>query len=352
MITRPAALSQPANWQQELAAAIRDPGTLLDYLGLDRALLPAARRAAERFPLLVPVPYADRIRPGDPDDPLLRQVLPLGAELRDPEGYVADPVGDLAASAGPGVLTKYAGRTLLIASGSCAVHCRYCFRREFPYDDQRAAEAGWERALATIRADGDCHEVVLSGGDPLVLGERRLTQLSDGLAEIPQVRRLRIHTRLPVVLPSRVNEALLEWLGGLGRPVIVVLHVNHPREVDGSVEVALARLRDAGATLLNQAVLLNGVNDEATTLVELSERLFEAGVLPYYLHLLDPVKGASHFDVSEERGVTLMGELASRLPGYLVPRLVREKPGARYKLPVSHATPIVTQVAEGAPAAL
>lgn len=352
MITRAAVSSQPAGWRQQLASAIRDPAELLRVLGLDPALLPAARRAAARFPLLVPRAFAARMRQGDPDDPLLRQVLPLGDELEPRPGDAADPVGDLAAAVAPGVLAKYEGRVLLIAGGACAVNCRYCFRREFPYAGHHAATNGWREALAAIRRDPGCREVILSGGDPLVLGERRLATLSGALRPIRHVRRLRIHTRVPVVLPARVDEALLAWLGDLHLPTVLVLHANHPAEIDAAVRAALRRLRAAGVTLLNQSVLLRGVNDDATTLCELSERLFDAGVLPYYLHLLDPVRGAGHFDVPPARAVALVEAAAAALPGYLVPRLVREQPGAPGKRPVGRCSDNVTPAAEGRAAAL
>ncbi len=347
MITRPAVSSQPGDWRRELASAIRDPETLIGLLGLDPALLDGARRASSGFPLLVPRPFVARMRRGDPADPLLRQVLPLDAEHGDRPGYVADPVGDLAAAAAPGVLAKYRGRVLLIASGACAVNCRYCFRREYPYADQNAAAEGWRAALAAIRQDVGCGEVILSGGDPLVLSERRLAALTEGLRGIEHVRRLRIHTRLPVVLPARVDAALLDWLAGLHLPAVMVLHVNHPREIDDSVRDALRSLRQAGVTLLNQSVLLRGVNDDAEVLDRLSETLFDAGVLPYYLHLLDPVRGAAHFHVPTARAVRLVETLTARLPGYLVPRLVREQRGAPAKLPVTRADDDVIRLAEG-----
>jgi EF-P beta-lysylation protein EpmB len=347
MITCPAVSSQPGDWRRQLAAAIRDPAELLGVLELDPGLLPAARRAAARFPLLVPRAYAARMRRGDPADPLLRQVLPLEAELEDRAGYVSDPVGDVAAAVAPGVLSKYDGRVLLIASGTCAINCRYCFRREYPYAEQRAAADDWRAALAAIRRDRGCHEVILSGGDPLILTERRLAVLGEALRTVTHLRRLRLHTRLPVVLPARIDDPLLAWLGGLHLPTVMVLHVNHPREIDGPVRDALWRLRAAGVTLLNQSVLLRGVNDDRDTLCGLSEALFDAGVLPYYLHLLDPVRGTAHFDVPADRAVELVEQAAARMPGYLVPRLVRERPGAAAKLPVGRCRDNVTAVAEG-----
>jgi EF-P beta-lysylation protein EpmB len=324
-----------ARWQRELADAITDPSELLEIAGLGTDWLEAARSAAAVFPLRVPRSYAARIRPGDPADPLLRQVLPIGAELATPPGYVADPVGDLASLAGGGVLRKYEGRALLIATGACGVHCRYCFRREFPYGDQLASARRWAGAVEAIAADPTITEVILSGGDPLSLADHKLAELTAALAGIPHLRRLRIHTRQPVVLPSRVDDGLLAWLHGLPWPVAVVLHANHANEIDASVAAAAARLRDAGATLLNQSVLLRGVNDSPDALAALSERLFDAGILPYYLHVLDPVRGSAHFDVPDEEARRLHATLTARLPGYLVPRLVREVPGAAHKVSIA-----------------
>ena len=334
MITRSDGSSQPPPWQREMARAIRDPAELLEALGLDADLLPAARRAAGRFPLLVTRGFLERMRHGDPDDPLLRQILPLNAELATQAGFVADPVGDLPATAAPGVLRKYRGRTLLIATSACAVNCRYCFRREYPYAGNHASRDGWRQALETIAADEDCDEVILSGGDPLMLSDRRLEALSDALDALPRIRRLRIHTRLPVVLPSRVDDGLIAWLSGLRCQAVMVLHSNHPNEIDPAVHSAAGRLRGAGVTLLNQSVLLRAVNDSPETLCALSESLFACGILPYYLHLLDPVKGAGHFDVPAAEATELVRAVRARLPGYLVPRLVRETPGAPSKLPV------------------
>ena len=325
----PVAPRRPAApWQRLLADAIDDPAVLLRALDLPEHLLPAARRAAALFPLRVPAPYLKRIRPGDAADPLLRQVLPLDLECETRPGYSADPLGESAAQPVPGLLKKYHGRALLIATGACAVHCRYCFRRHFPYADAHAGGSRLEPALAAIAADASIGEVILSGGDPLTLSDARLAELAHRLTAIGHVHTLRIHSRLPVVLPQRVDGGLLDWLGRLPLRKVLVLHSNHAAEVDREVEDALAALAAAGVTLLNQAVLLRGVNDDADTLVSLSERLHRAAVLPYYLHLLDRVQGAAHFEVSETRGVALIAALRARLPGYLVPRLVREQPGA------------------------
>ena len=320
-----------APWQRLLAEAIVDPAELLRVLGLPNRLLPAARRAAALFPLRVPAPYLQRIRPGDAADPLLRQVLPLDLECETRPGYSTDPLGESAAQPVPGLLKKYHGRALLIATGACAVHCRYCFRRHFPYADAHAGGSRLDPALAAIAADASIGEVILSGGDPLSLSDPRLAELTARIAAIPHVHTLRIHSRLPVVLPQRVTGDLLAGLRRLPLRKVLVLHSNHPCELDAEVDAALAALTGAGVTLLNQAVLLRGVNDAADTLAALSERLHRAGVLPYYLHLLDRVQGAAHFDVPQATGEMLIDDLRARLPGYLVPRLVREVPGASGK---------------------
>ena len=337
MIPSAAAARHFESWRRELAEAVTDPAELLDLLQLDPALLPAARRAAARFGLKVPRGFVARMRAGDPHDPLLLQVLPLGAELEAHAGFGPDPVGDLAALAAPGVLAKYRGRALLMTTGACAVHCRYCFRREFPYEAGALTPARLAEAVSALAATPGLEEVILSGGDPLALPTARLLQVSDALRALPGLRRLRIHTRTPVVLPARVNAALLDWIGGLPWKTVVVLHVNHPRELSGEVVEAAAALAARGATLLNQSVLLAGVNDDEDTLAELSTRLFEAGVLPYYLHLLDRVAGAAHFDTPAQRAAELHAGLLQRLPGYLVPRVVREAPGAGSKLPAGVA---------------
>ena len=328
-------LSAPATgWRELWRDAITDAGELLHAVGLAHRtdLLPPDDAG---FPLRVPRGFVARMRQGDPDDPLLLQVLPRLAEHAQVPGYSVDAVGDMASRASHGVLHKYDGRALLIASGSCAVNCRYCFRRHFPYGDEIAAAAQWREALAHVAADTSIRELILSGGDPLSLATHKLEELTRGLAALPHVIRLRIHTRLPVVLPERVDDAFVAWLSALPLQKVVVLHANHANEFDASVDAACGRLRDAGATLLNQSVLLAGVNDDADTLAAMCERSFAAGVLPYYLHQLDKVTGAAHFEVSDARALDLVDALRARLPGYLVPKLVRELPGDPSKRPVA-----------------
>jgi len=319
-------------WQQELAEAITSPEELAAALDLDPRTVAGAHAASHPFRLRVPRSFVARMRRGDPKDPLLRQVLPVAAELTDESEYVADPVGEHAALRAPGLLQKYRGRALLITTPTCAVHCRYCFRREFPYAQLSGDAPRWSEALAGIAADPSLEEIILSGGDPLSLSNARLEDLTRALAAIPHVRRIRVHTRQPVVLPSRVDEGLLHWLRTSTLPVVLVLHINHPNELDAELAAACARLRATGVTLLNQSVLLAGINDDVEVLCGLSQRLFDAGVLPYYLHVLDRVRGAAHFAVADERAQALAGRLAARLPGYLVPRLVREVPGAPAKV--------------------
>jgi EF-P beta-lysylation protein EpmB len=321
---------EPRTWQQELAEAITSPQELAAALGLDPLAL--AAQTGQRFPLRVPQSFVARMRRGDLDDPLLRQVLPVAAELTAGAEYVADPVGEHSALRARALLQKYRGRALLITTATCAVHCRYCFRREFPYEQQSGEAPRWSEALAEIRADASLEEIILSGGDPLSLSNARLESLTRALAAIAHVRRIRVHTRQPVVLPSRVDAGLLQWLRAAVLPTVLVLHVNHPNELDAELAAACGKLRATGVTLLNQSVLLAGINDDVEVLSELSRRLFDVGVLPYYLHALDRVRGASHFAVPDERARALAGELAAQLPGYLVPRLVREVPGAPAKI--------------------
>ena len=323
-----------ADWRRQWRESIRDPRELLRVLGLEAEAARISDAAAAAFPLRVPRAFLARMRHGDPGDPLLRQVLPVREEEALAPGFSLDAVGDAGARAGAGLLHKYEGRALLVTTGSCAVNCRYCFRRHFPYGEENAGADRWTSAIEYLRSDPSITEVLLSGGDPLSLSNERLRELGDALRAIPHLRRLRLHTRLPIVLPARVDATLVEWVGSLPWPVTFVLHANHPSEFDADVDEACARLRATGATLLNQAVLLRGVNDDAETLTRLSERGFEAGVLPYYLHQLDRVQGAAHFEVPDDEARSLHAALAARLPGYLVPRLVREIAGQPGKTPL------------------
>ena len=314
----------PDAWRQELAQAVTNVGALLRELEVAASAVDAA---PSPFPLRVPRPYVARMYRGDPRDPLLRQVLPTAAERSPAAGFSLDPLQEANATVAPGLLQKYAGRALLIATGACAIHCRYCFRRHFPYASHRQS-ANFE-AVERIRADPSIREMILSGGDPLLLTDAHLARLVARIGTLSHVARLRLHTRLPVVIPQRVTAALVEALAAVPQQVVVVLHFNHPNELDADCRRALAAL--SRFALLNQSVVLAGVNDDAAVLAALSERLFEAGALPYYLHLPDAVAGTAHFHVSEARAGAIHRQLAAMLPGYLVPKLVREIPGAAAK---------------------
>ncbi|HUE73183.1 MAG TPA: EF-P beta-lysylation protein EpmB [Pirellulaceae bacterium] len=317
----------PQTWQAAMRSAVRDVPQLLSLLSLGDEWLIAAQKAAAGFPLFAPREFIDRMEIGNPHDPLLRQVLPLGEELVAQEGFTADPVGDLAAQKAPGLLHKYHGRALLVTTGACAIHCRYCFRRSYPYSDGPRSLADWEPALEAIADDSTIEEILLSGGDPLTIVDSQLAALVQRLDAIDHIRRLRIHTRLPIVIPQRVNDELLGWLRGTRLTPIVVVHANHPQEIDEAVAQSLARLVDAGIPVLNQSVLLRGVNDHAAALIELSRRLVNLRVMPYYLHQLDRVEGAAHFEVPVCRGIDLIDQMRRELPGYAVPRYVQEIAG-------------------------
>ncbi len=319
--------STSPTWQQALANAIHSPQVLWQLLDLPKALLPAAERAAQQFGLKVTHSYCERIQRGNPDDPLLRQVLPLGEELQNVAGYVTDPLAEEQAMIASGLLHKYRSRVLLVTTGACAIHCRYCFRRHFPYGEATPTGQHWAEVLAAIAQDDSIEEVILSGGDPLVLPDHKLESLVQQLADIPHLQRLRIHTRLPVVLPMRVNDALLSWMQRTRLQVVVVLHANHANEFNAEVYNALAALKCLNAPLLNQAVLLRGVNDNLAAQMALSKALFKGGVLPYYLHLLDKVSGAAHFAVPRAEALALYQQMQANLSGYLVPKLAEEQAG-------------------------
>lgn len=320
-----------SNWQIALSTAIADPKELLQLLKLDMQWLEAAEAAAKKFPLRVPRSYLNRIKKGDPNDPLLKQVLPLGLELENHPGFETDPLKETQANPVPGLLHKYQSRVLLTLTGACGINCRYCFRRHFPYEKNNPGSQGWDAAMQYIANDTSIKEVILSGGDPLVISDATLQQFSNKLATIPHIKRLRIHSRMPIALPERITDEFVKWLSELPFKSILVVHVNHPQEIDASVKEAMQRLLKSGVKLLNQSVLLKGVNDNVDTLVELSETLFDADIQPYYLHVLDKVQGAAHFDIAREEAVRLHSELRKRLAGFLVPQLTCEEPGAPAK---------------------
>lgn len=331
MIPQTEQINTKQDWQISLANCIRDPAILLNQLGLADKLAAIDAELIKKFPLRVPQNYINKMRHGDANDPLLRQVFPLIDEALTVENFVSDPVGDGLAETTPGVLQKYHGRALLVTTGACAIHCRYCFRRHFPYGESNPLANQWLQTLVSLRDDLSINEVILSGGDPLVLTDTKLANMVADLDKITHLKRLRIHTRLPIVLPERINHKLLQWIEKTRLQIIVVVHANHANEIDDEVAFALDRLRLAGCQLLNQAVLLKGVNDSEESLVNLSERLSDVNVMPYYLHLLDPVAGASHFDVPNQVGIELVANIRKKLPGYLVPRLVREQQGQASK---------------------
>lgn len=318
-------------WKADLAASFTHVEDLLRFLDLPPEPADATATVNLQFPFRVTTAFAQRMNKGDPADPLLLQVLPKTEEMSDQPGFLSDPVGDLRAMARPGLLHKYRGRALLVTTGACAIHCRYCFRREFPYAEGLLGRSREAEALAYIAQDASINEVILSGGDPLMLDDSRLQDLIAAIAAIPQVSRLRLHTRLPILLPSRVDAGLVKLLGGGRLATSVVIHANHAQELDAEVGQALRRLSQEGVVLLNQSVLLRGVNDSVQSLADLSERLFLFGVLPYYLHLLDKARGTAHFEVPDEEALVLYDSLRQGLPGYLVPRLVREIAGEPYK---------------------
>ncbi len=323
-----------SSWKNELANAISSPLELLRMLDLHETPLAQQLDAMPDFRLRVPRGFVAKMKKGDPDDPLLRQVLPLADENIELPGYLSDPVGDLASEVVPGVLHKYQGRALLVTTGACGIHCRYCFRRHFPYGESNPSTGQWQQALDYIRKTSSINEVILSGGDPLSLTDQKLADLVAEIDQIPHIKRLRIHTRMPVILPERIDHNFLNWISSTRLETIMVIHANHANEIDKKVKIAMAVLKRLNVTLLNQSVLLHGVNDSAEALITLSEKLFDVGVLPYYLHLLDPVKGAAHFDVDRDQAIKIMNQVRDRLPGYLVPKLVWEKAGAAAKLSV------------------
>lgn len=321
-------------WLHQLADVITDPNELLQLLGLDsHPELAAGTDARRLFALRVPRAFASRMQKGDPQDPLLLQVITQSQEFVDAPGYSTDPL-DEQTSVVPGLLHKYRNRALLLVKGGCAVNCRYCFRRHFPYSDNQGNRRNWQQALEYIRQQPELDEIIFSGGDPLMAKDHELAWLIAQLEQIPHIKRLRIHSRLPVVIPSRITSALCKLLAGSRLQTLLVTHINHAQEIDQALRDALQQVKRAGVTLLNQSVLLRGINDNAATLAALSHALFDAGVLPYYLHVLDKVQGAAHFYVSDEEARAIMRELLTQVSGYMVPKLAREIGGEPSKTPL------------------
>lgn len=323
------------SWQNAMKRAIRNSSDLLAALELDPDSFQTSADGEAQFPVFVPLEFLSRMRLREPNDPLLLQVLPLAQESEIDPDFGLDPVGDSAVERAPGLLHKYTGRVLLIVSGVCGVHCRYCFRRHYPYGSAPKSIERWLPALETIQSDPSIHEVILSGGDPLTVVDAHLSELADRLSAIPHIKRLRIHTRLPIVIPQRVDEKLCNWLSESRLAKWIVLHINHAQEIDSHVVQAIKRLQQTGATILNQSVLLRGINDSEEQLGALCERLVDCGVLPYYLHQLDRVSGATHFEADREKGLAILEQLTKILPGYAVPKYVQEIAGKPSKSPIS-----------------
>ena len=319
------------SWSEHLAQAITNLAELISLLGLPSDLAEQGQEAHQAFKLLVPRPYLSRIEYGNPEDPLLQQILPHGHEMLPQAGYNKDPLEEADHNPQKAIVHKYTRRLLVIASGGCAVNCRYCFRRHFPYGDNQLAQAEWHSVIDYLKAHPQINEVILSGGDPLMMKDNLLADKVRQIEALPQIKRLRIHSRLPVVIPARVCDAMISWITNSRLDIVMVWHINHANEIDAEVKQAAMRLKQAGVTLLNQGVILKGVNDNVDAQVALSETLFDAGILPYYMFTLDPVEGAAHFDISVNEAQQLMGQVAAELPGYLVPKLAKEIPGKSAK---------------------
>lgn len=323
----PIQTNQNLSWSQHLSQALTSLPELVEHLGLPKSLAPQGVEAHQSFKLLVPRPYLSRIEYGNPNDPLLLQILPSAAEMQKVIGYTKDPLEEADHNPQKAIVHKYKRRLLVITTGTCAVNCRYCFRRHFPYGDNQLAQAEWQSVIDYVKHHPEINEIILSGGDPLMMKDSLLADKVRKLEDLPQIKRLRIHSRLPVVIPARVCDEMLAWIKASRLDIVMVWHINHANEIDEELVQAAHRLKRAGVTLLNQGVLLKGINDSVDAQVNLSEAVFSAGILPYYMFTLDPVEGAAHFDIHIEDAQRLMGKVAAELPGYLVPRLAKEIPG-------------------------
>lgn len=311
-------------WQTQLSECISSISELCDYVGISRLNIETP------FKIKVPKAFADRIQKNNPEDPLLLQVLTQTQELEITEGFCADPLQEKSFNPLPGLLHKYHGRVLVMLHGTCAIHCRYCFRRSFPYENNKPGLSGFKKIIDYLNQDPSIEEIIFSGGDPLINSDSMLSSLLSQLNTIPHLKRIRFHTRLPIVLPDRITDELITALKTTHCQLIMVIHSNAAEEVDHSVYLALQKLKPH-MILLNQAVLLKNINDTKEKQIKLHKRLFECGVLPYYLHLLDKVEGIAHFEVSQEQAKKLMLEIQAELPGYLVPKLAQEVPKEKSK---------------------
>jgi len=324
------------SWQKELANVVTDPKKLLEMLNIEPKEYLQHFKARKLFPVRVPRPFLEKMKKGDINDPLLKQVMPLSDEFLISPGFITDPLAEHESKV-EGLLHKYKHRVLLIVKAGCAINCRYCFRRHFPYADNSPNKERWQHALDYIENNKEITEVIFSGGDPLMASDDHLAWLIDKIEQISHVKRLRIHTRLPVVIPRRVTATLVALLKNTRLKATMVLHINHGNEIDTALANALEPLREARIPLFNQSVLLKGINDHVDILAELSEKLFDTGIQPYYLHMFDQVQGASHFDVNEQQAVSIAKELMTVLPGFLMPKLVREIAGEANKTPINLA---------------
>ncbi|MEZ8105857.1 EF-P beta-lysylation protein EpmB [Vibrio cortegadensis] len=332
IITRKAE-SVEQNWLKQLSNAISDPAKLLEQLEIDPLHWKKGFEAKHLFAQRVPQSFIERMETGNPHDPLLRQVLPLSEEFEVHPGYSTDPLEEQDNET-PGLLHKYKNRALMIVKGGCAVNCRYCFRRHFPYQENKGSKQVWQQSLSYIAQQPEINEIILSGGDPLMAKDHELEWLVAEIEKIPHVKRLRIHSRLPVVIPARITDELCSILKQTSLQTILVTHINHANEINAELKERLTKLKAANVTLLNQGVMLKGVNDSALAQVNLSNTLFDAGILPYYLHVLDKVQGAAHFYISDNEAKKIMAEVMEQVSGYLVPKLTREIGGRKSKTPL------------------
>lgn len=324
------------SWQKDLREVITEPEKLLKMLDIAPDDYKKHFRARQLFPVRVPESFVLRMKKGDINDPLLKQVMPSNKEFIVTKGFSQDPLQEHESTV-EGLLHKYKSRALMIVKPGCAINCRYCFRRHFPYQENSPNKKQWQDALDYISQHKAISEIIFSGGDPLMASDEHLTWLVEQIEKIPHVTRLRIHSRLPVVIPNRITHKLTQLLANTRLKATIVLHINHSNEVSSDFVEALEPLRQARIPIFNQSVLLKGVNDNAKTLCELSETIYDVGIIPYYLHLFDQVQGAAHFDVSEKEAIKIAKEMLATLPGFLMPTLVREIAGKANKTPMNLA---------------